>query len=219
MFPLNLWLHCQTLVILPFPYDQREKFFIKNNEFIQTLESYNSYLSHNMYPINNKRVSMYIPMHSENEIELRLKFQESTVKFRMKLDEIYGEITKGETLFIYSISDKFGSGNFPLINYLIKAREKYNMVKTLLYSHQPRPFYDFYICNSIERRIPRYSRSGEDYKTVIIEDITFKSLLKHSSFIILSGTGGLGKSMTIRHLMLDSMESYKETGIIPILSL
>lgn len=206
----------RSRIILPFAHDQREKSFIKINEFIQTLDSYNSYLSHNMYPINNKRVSMYIPMHSESEIDLRLNFEESTVKFRMQLDEIYGEITKGETLFIYSISDKFGSGNFPLINYLIKAREKYRMVKTLLYSDQPRPFYDFYICNSIERRIPRYSRSGEDYKTVIIEDITLKSLLEHSRFIILSGTGGLGKSMMMRHLMLDSMESYKEIGIIPI---
>ncbi|MFY9549028.1 NACHT domain-containing protein [Miniphocaeibacter sp.] len=203
-------------ITLPFAHDQKEKTFIKINEFIQTINKYNTYLSHNMYPINNKKISMYIPMHSQSELDLRLKFEESTGAFRMQLDEIYGQITNGETLFIYSINDTFGGSNFPLSNYLIKLREKYSMIKTLLYSDQPRSFYDFYVCNSIERRIPKPGRHGVSYETEIIENITFISLLEYSRFIILSGTGGLGKSMMMRHLLLDSIECYKETEVIPV---
>lgn len=101
-------------------------------------------------------------------------------------------------------------------SYLQKAKEKYNTIKTLLYSNQPKPFYDFYVCNNIERRIPAPSKFGTSYRTATIGNVTVKSLMECSRFVILAGAGGLGKSMMMRHLLLNSIENYTEMLTIPV---
>ena len=103
-----------------------------------------------------------------------------------------------------------------LNDYLTKAKEKYSTIKTLLYSEQPRKFYDFYICNDIERRIPIQGRYRRTHKYEKIKDATIDKLSNFSRFIILTGTGGLGKSMMMRHLLLDSFNKYEDTGEIPV---
>ncbi|MEA4898699.1 MAG: NACHT domain-containing protein [Christensenellaceae bacterium] len=100
--------------------------------------------------------------------------------------------------------------------YLRNAKSKYSTVKTLLYSDQPRPFYDFYVCNNIERRIYTSSRFGTSYQTKTISNATATLLSDCSKFVILSGTGGLGKSMMMRHLLLDSIENHDVTTLIPV---
>lgn len=100
--------------------------------------------------------------------------------------------------------------------YFLNVKQKYSLMKTLLYTDDPKPFYDFYVCNNIERHVPVTGRFGTSYKTTVIANVDFKSLTNCSRFIILSGTGGLGKSMMMRHLLLDSIENYSETGKIPI---
>ncbi|NLV28550.1 MAG: NACHT domain-containing protein, partial [Erysipelotrichaceae bacterium] len=205
-------------ILLPFAHNQKDKTFVKINEFTQTIEAYNTYLSNNMRPINDKRMDIYVPLHREDNFEFAWKFQESTVKSRKQLDTIYGELCDGETLFIYSVNDSENDNgsNIPFLRYLVKVKEKYSMVKTLLYSDQPRPFYDFYVCNDIERRIPVPSKFGTSYRTSTIGNVTMKSLSDYSRFVILSGIGGLGKSMMMRHLLLDSLQYYGESGIIPV---
>lgn len=101
-------------------------------------------------------------------------------------------------------------------DYLSKVGGKYNEIKTLLYCDQPKPFYNFYVCNDIHRRIPVQSRVGSSYKTVTIQDATSNALADCSRFVILSGTGGLGKSMMLRHLLLDAIERYDNSKIVPI---
>lgn len=102
--------------------------------------------------------------------------------------------------------------------YLKKASELYGAVKTLLYSEQPRPFYDFYVCNDVKQRVYCNSRSisysSYTYKT--FKNTTAFTLMECSRFIILTGTGGLGKSMMLRHFMLDAIQRYDETNILPI---
>lgn len=101
-------------------------------------------------------------------------------------------------------------------DYLAKVSGKYNEIKTLLYCDQPKPFYSFYVCNNIQRRIPVQSRVGSSYRTETIEDATSDALADCSRFVILSGTGGLGKSMMLRHLLLDAIERYDKNEIVPI---
>jgi hypothetical protein len=103
-----------------------------------------------------------------------------------------------------------------IIDYLAKANEKYNEIKTLLYSDQPKPFNSFYVCNNIQRRIPVQSRFGSAYRTEMIQNATSDALVDCSRFVILSGTGGLGKSMMLRHLLLDAIERYDASGIVPL---
>ena len=101
-------------------------------------------------------------------------------------------------------------------DYLAKINNKYNEIKTLLYSDQPKPFYSFYVCNDILRRIPMQSRVTPTYKTVRMQNATSAAIADCSRFIILSGTGGLGKSMMMRHLLLDSIERYDTSGVVPL---
>lgn len=100
--------------------------------------------------------------------------------------------------------------------YLQKAKEKYSTIKTLLYSDEPKLFYDFYVCNDIERKIPVPSKFGSSYRIAKIGNVTVKSLTESSRFVILAGTGGLGKSMMMRHLLLNSIENYPELLITPV---
>lgn len=100
--------------------------------------------------------------------------------------------------------------------YLRNAKRKYSTIKTLLYNDQPKPFYDFYVCNDIVRNIPVPGRFGTTYESSTFENVTVKSLLECSRFVILAGTGGLGKSMMMRHLLLNSVDNYKEMQTIPV---
>ena len=97
--------------------------------------------------------------------------------------------------------------------YLGNVREKYDQMKTLLYNDAPRKFYDFYVCNNIAQKvyIKKYT-----YRTKIISGATADTLKECSNFILISGTGGLGKSMMMRHLLLDSVDKYEDGGQIPV---
>lgn len=97
--------------------------------------------------------------------------------------------------------------------YLKKAYDKYSTLKTLMYRDEPKPFYSFYVCNNVTQRI-YISRSTWRVKTY--ENATEDSLSECSNFIIISGTGGLGKSMMMRHLLLNSISNYKAGHRIPI---
>lgn len=99
--------------------------------------------------------------------------------------------------------------------YLNKILHTYDKIKTLLYSEAPVPFYDFYVCNDIYRYVPIYKNNKRSYKRETIEHVTMEKLSDISSCIILSGTGGLGKSMMMRHLFLDATKRHTNTGIIP----
>jgi len=97
--------------------------------------------------------------------------------------------------------------------YLSKVKDKYSKVRTLLYFYEPHPFYEFYVCNTVERRIP-YKRNS--YTVKRYENTTAESLLECSNFIIIAGTGGIGKSMMMQHLLLNAVDNYRETKRLPI---
>ena len=92
--------------------------------------------------------------------------------------------------------------------YLRKAHDKYGKMKTLLYTDAEREFYDFYVCNTIYQRSRNYT-----YKTI---EASISAFNRISNFILISGTGGLGKSMLMRHLLLSSVLNYEPGDRIPI---
>ena len=87
------------------------------------------------------------------------------------------------------------SNTFSITYYLQNAKEKYSMVKNLLYSSEPKPFYDSFVCNHIE---------GIHNDPVTLDDV-----FRLSSYAILVGTGGIGKSMLMQHLFPDVV--YKQS--------
>ena len=103
-----------------------------------------------------------------------------------------------------------------IIRYLDKAKEKYSTLKTLLYSDQPRPFYGFYVCNELVRKTIAQNENGSYYRVSYIRNATVEAVRACSRFTIITGTGGLGKSMMMRHLLLNAIDSYSSTGCIPV---
>lgn len=99
--------------------------------------------------------------------------------------------------------------------YLDNAKEKYRAIKTLLNHDQPRPFYDFYVCNDIFRR-PNGHRKADQEQLVEISKVTVKQLTAVSRFIIIAGAGGLGKSMMMRHLLLNAIDNHDQLNLLPI---
>ena len=100
--------------------------------------------------------------------------------------------------------------------YLDKIRQKNGSVRTLLNPYQLTPLYSIYVCNDVIRNVPVQGRFKNAYTVEYIHDATAKDLAACSNFVIIIGTGGIGKSMMIRHLLLDSIERYSEDGIVPI---
>ena len=127
------------------------------------------------------------------------------------MDGIAPELTGNPSFVLVPKGILTDNGEFE--EYLENAREKYGQLKTLLYNDAPRKFYDFYVCNNISQKvyIKKYT-----YITNIIPNATAELLKGCSNFILISGTGGLGKSMMMRHLLLTAIENYEDGGQIPI---
>lgn len=86
--------------------------------------------------------------------------------------------------------------------YLRNTKNKYSKVKTLIYRHSPRDIYSF------------YESIGLKFKGKTIDTADISNLLKVSTKTIITGTGGIGKSMLLKHLFLNAIET---TELIPVL--
>ena len=106
----------------------------------------------------------------------------------------------------------------PVSKYLCKTREKYQTIKTLLYKSEPVPFYDFYVCNDILEKMPvqNIASNRTEYKHRTISNATADLISACSRFVILTGSGGVGKSMMLRHLLLNAIDQYVPGGYIPV---
>lgn len=100
----------------------------------------------------------------------------------------------------------------PFDTYLGKATEFYTKVKTLLYSEAPRNFRDLYVPNDVTLKSLNTDCEGK-IKSRPIEVLA----IEHFGNIIIRGTGGIGKSMMMRHLFLHFAEKFSEIGILPVL--
>lgn len=98
--------------------------------------------------------------------------------------------------------------------YIERISTEYNEIRKLLYSDTPVPFYDFYVQNNFSRYIKITNNS---YRRLTYEDFSVGALRDLSNYIIIKGTGGLGKSMMMRNLLLSAAKEYSKTKIIPIL--
>ena len=121
--------------------------------------------------------------------------------------------------------------------YLANVKDAFGTAKTILHHDLMLPFYDLYVCNdiclaeqkrhSISTGIPlRINRLGSENGDAendacnqgeILSDITAKRLLAVSNRVILRGTGGIGKSMMMRHLLLSAIADTDGKFNIPIM--
>lgn len=87
-------------------------------------------------------------------------------------------------------------------NYLRNTKLKNSKIKTLIYRHSPRDLYSFYECIGVKC-------NGK-----VINTCNINNLIRLNKKIIISGTGGIGKTTLLKHLFLNTIE---ETSFIPVL--
>lgn len=126
-----------------------------------------------------------------------------------------------ESIFSFVVEHTHTSDRKAALNryrtYLNRAREKHSKKKTFLYEMQ-RDFYGFFVCNDVKRRetVCRSERRNDRKDDRVIENACIDSFEEERRFIVLSGTGGMGKSMMMTHFMLDTIDRNKETGEVPV---
>ena len=128
---------------------------------------------------------------------------------------------EAESIFSFVVEHTHTSDRKAALNryrtYLNRAREKHSKKKTFLYEMQ-RDFYGFFVCNDVKRRetVCRGERRNDRKDDRVIENVCVDSFEEERRFIVLSGTGGMGKSMMMTHFMLDTIDKNKETGKVPV---
>lgn len=86
--------------------------------------------------------------------------------------------------------------------YLTNTQRKNSKIKTIIYQHIPTDLYSFYECIGVE------------YNGNIIDTSKITNLFPIGNKIIVTGSGGVGKSILFKHLFLNSIE---ETPFIPVM--
>ena len=95
------------------------------------------------------------------------------------------------------VKDKFTKTkidfNFAFKTYLEKAYSKYSRIKTLIYRTEPKYIYDFFECNDLRFNGQKFSAQSADV------------ILEISKFLIIQGSGGIGKSTLMKHIFVDTL--------------
>ncbi|WP_026524748.1 NACHT domain-containing protein [Butyrivibrio sp. MB2005] len=106
--------------------------------------------------------------------------------------------------------------------YLSNLYGSYSKCTTYLYKVK-RPFKDFYVCNDLRLRVISpitflEKKSQHRHVPESIHGISIETLMRATSAtkIQIVGSGGLGKTMMMYHLMLDTIENYSKYQMVPI---
>ena len=127
-------------------------------------------------------------------------------------DGIVPELTENAPYIMIPTGILSPVSSYDYEEYLNGVKSKYSKVKTLLYT-QPQDFYSFYVCNDIVQKKHNYSKTKKENVIINAEINKIHSL---SNFVIITGTGGIGKSMMMRHLLLSAVEDYPILEKVPI---
>lgn len=100
--------------------------------------------------------------------------------------------------FSFKTEEEFGSVYF---EYLEKIQNKYSNIKTLLYRNSPQNLYSFFEPMNLE------------YDGTIIHTKDTENIIRVNKKVFITGTGGIGKSMMMKHILLDTI---KNENYIPI---
>ena len=105
--------------------------------------------------------------------------------------------------------------SFP--EYAARTKAKYEKTETPFSDGEERLLGDIYVCNKLSSRLAatknRHSRTQEK----VIINATLDLIAEYSERVILVANGGMGKSMMLQHLFLESIQNHQQTGILPII--
>lgn len=78
--------------------------------------------------------------------------------------------------------------------YLLNINRKNSKIKTIIYRHVPQDLYKFYECIGVS-----YNGNTIDTKSVL-------NIINCGNKLIITGSGGVGKSLLFKHLLLNTIE-------------
>ena len=122
---------------------------------------------------------------------------------------------KNDVIFINKIFS-LNKQPAPFDEYLKKAVDYYSLKKTLLNPEKPRSFYDIFVCSDLRYHKWRMGGINDTKPEFTISDGTVQKLEEESKYIVIEGTGGIGKSMLLTHLFLSSAAEYHTTDELPV---
>lgn len=96
--------------------------------------------------------------------------------------------------------------------YFESLRLEMSFVKTLLFHNEARDFKSIYYPNDI-CKADSYVSSN---RYGVISDPTIAKLAEVNNYLIITGKGGLGKSMMMRNLTLDAIDHFQEYKLVPV---
>ena len=105
--------------------------------------------------------------------------------------------------------------SFP--EYAERTKNKYEKTETPFSDGEERMLEEVYVCNVLSSRLGttrnRHSRTQER----TITEATLEQIPDYAKKVILVANCGMGKSMMLQHLFLESVKHHIQTGILPIL--
>lgn len=171
------------------------------------LDIYDTILSSLYYIINNRNDNKF----GKDYVDSILKTIDNKKKLNIKIPEEYIDAIKKSQVEKKDIDLIENEINNTYKNeykeYFDNLIDRYKNIKTLIYE-QPISFEKIYVNNNLT-----YYENG---KIEIIENPTIGKISNISNFAIISGVGGMGKSMLIKHLLFDNINMYDRYEKIPI---
>lgn len=99
--------------------------------------------------------------------------------------------------------------------YMRHLANKYDRIPSFLYKEALHPFKKYYVPNDVTWRVPISDRKYA-YRVERMHNVTAEKLFTQiCTNLVISGTGGLGKSMMMRNLLLTSIRDFKKNPDIP----
>jgi len=145
----------------------------------------------------------YIDKHCSESAVFAIQQKMSEAHVELRMDSFADDIAD---VFHEILIEALASAAIPdeLQSYFSVLTTRCSWVKTLLHQNEPQPIRNFYIPNDI------FDADGKRKKAT-------KILLESSKkYMVIQGSGGLGKSMLMRHLTLELIENYNKYHKIPV---
>ena len=101
-------------------------------------------------------------------------------------------------------------------DYIENLKAEYTSIKTFVADEGPRDFDEFYVCNKISYTSKERNANGLKVQDKLLNATTTDIREKCSNYVILTGTGGLGKSMMMNHLLLSAIDAYPQDKLVPV---
>ena len=104
--------------------------------------------------------------------------------------------------------------SFP--EYVSRTITKYEKIRTPFSEGEERLIEDIYVCNKLSSRLSdtKFRHRGTPEKTIF--NATLDLIEEYSKKVILVANGGMGKTILLQHLFLESIRKHEKTGLLPI---